>query len=385
MAPLPPDAPIGIYIHIPFCAHICPYCDFTTYRGMESLIPAYVDAIRRDLERQSADVRDRRVQSVFLGGGTPSLLSRDQVKSVLGTVKACFTLLPNAEITLEANPNSADRSVFAAYREAGVNRLSIGVQTTDRRGLRVLGRQHEAVDADAAVQAAAAAGFERLSVDLIFGWPGQTTEIWKRDLEAAERWPVDHLSLYSLIIEAGTPMADAVQRRVLTPLDDDAAGELYELAIEELAGTGFTHYEVANWARSDGARSIHNQVYWRNGDFLGLGSGAHGTLSGRRTMAHPLPKTYIEAVEAGASPFSNSEEIDERTARGETMMLGLRLLEEGVERAAFEHRHGVSLDDAFGGTIRELVGLRLMADDGTRVLLTRRGLMVANDVCARFL
>jgi oxygen-independent coproporphyrinogen-3 oxidase len=352
---------------------------------MEPLIPRYVAALCRDLVAQAAAVGERPVQSVFFGGGTPSLLSGEQVTTVMDALRDAYRMLPDVEVTLEANPNSADRAAFAGYREGGINRLSIGVQTADRRGLRVLGRRHEAADAEAAVEAAAAAGFEHISVDLIFGWPCQTAESWRRDLETVARWPIDHLSAYSLIIEPGTPMAEAVHRQLLQPLDDDLAGELYEVARDLLPAVGFAHYEVANWARSEHARSLHNRLYWRNGDFLGLGAGAHGTLAGRRTMNHLAPVTYMRAVESGELPHSNVETIDAVTARGETMMLGLRLLDEGVERAAFARRHGVTLDEVYGATIAELVGLGLLTDDGDRIRVTPRGLMVANDVCARFL
>ena len=385
MAPLPPDAPVGIYLHVPFCSHICPYCDFNTYRGMEALIPRYVTALCRDLEHSARQVDGRVVGSIFLGGGTPSLLDGSQVEQVMETIQSAFSLLPDAEVTLEANPNTADRHRFEAYRAVGVNRLSIGVQTTDRRGLRVLGRRHEATDATAAFEAARDAGFEHVSADLIFGWPGQDAETWRRDLATAASWPVDHLSLYSLIVEPGTPMADAVQRGVLLPLDDDDTATLYEIAQDEMCRSGFGQYEVANWARGETARSRHNQVYWRNGEFLGLGAGAHGTVGGIRTMRHLLPRTYVEAVETGASPVSNTEWIDEPTARAETMMLGLRLLDEGVTRAGFLARHGESLDATFGPTIAELMSLGLLVDDGERIILTPRGLMLANDVCARFL
>ena len=385
MTPLPRDAPIGVYVHIPFCSHICPYCDFNTYRGMDALVPRYVAALCRDLEQSASPVAGRVVGSVFLGGGTPSLLNGEQVLAVMESVRAHYRLLPDAEVTLEANPNTADRERFAAYRVAGVNRLSIGIQTADRRGLRVLGRRHKAADAASALEAARDAGFEHVSADLIFGWPGQDAAIWRRDLATAAGWPVDHLSLYSLIVEPGTPMADAVTRGVLLPLGDDDAATLYEIAMEEMGRSGFGHYEVANWARGEAARSRHNQLYWRNGEFLGIGAGAHGTVGGVRTMRHLLPTTYIEAVEAGEAAVSNTELIDERIARGETMMLGLRLVDEGVERVAFLARHGESLDSVFGPAINELVQLGMMVDDGERVLLTARGLMLANDVCGRFI
>lgn len=290
-------------------------------------------------------------------------------------------------MTLEANPNSVDEAFFTGLLAAGINRLSLGVQTLHRRGLRTLGRQHEAADAAEAFRAARAAGFANISLDLIFGWPGQTPASWTHDLETVFGWerPPEHLSLYSLIVEPGTPMADAVARGILTVLDDDQTADLYEAAIARLAAAGWTHYEVANWARAPSFASRHNAIYWRNGEYAGLGAGAHGRIGHRRTMNHLLPATYIAAVEAGASPVSNVEDLPKRTQMGETMMLGLRLLHEGIGRNEFAARHGRELDEVYGPTIRELAGLGLLTVDAERLRLTHRGLMVANEVCARFL
>lgn len=388
MAPFPPGAPIGIYIHIPFCAHICPYCDFNTYSGQDELIPRYLDALKRDVTTQAHALGGRPASSIFFGGGTPSLLSPAQIRDVIAVCRATITLAPDAEITLEANPNSVDEAYFAGLRDSGINRLSLGVQTTNRRGLRVLGRQHEAADAEAAFLAARRAGFDNISLDLIFGWPGQSVEGWRSDLQSVLAWGgngPDHLSLYGLIVEPGTPMADAVARGILSVVDDDGAADLYEAAIDLLAEAGFVHYEVANWARSEEFESHHNALYWRSGDYLGVGAGAHGTVSGRRTMSHLLPRTYSEAVESGESSFSNIEELSRRVQMGETMMLGLRLLHEGVSDEAFFARFGVSLRDAFGPTIAELVEIGMLERDSDRIRLTHRGLMLANDVCARFI
>jgi oxygen-independent coproporphyrinogen-3 oxidase len=385
MAPLPNDAPVGVYIHIPFCRHICPYCDFNTYRGLDSLIPRYVDALVRDITNGGAGTA---AQTMYLGGGTPSLLTPEQIGRILAACREAFVVEPDAEITLEANPKGVDAQWFAGVREAGVNRLSIGAQTFDRRGLRVLGRQHEASDVIAAVGAARAAGFENISLDLIFGWPGQTAEQWRRDLDTILSFPSgppEHCSLYSLIVEPGTPMADAVTRGVLTVIDDDDAADLYESAMDAMAGAGWTHYEIANWAREAPFASRHNLVYWRNGAYAAFGAGAHGRIGNERFMNHLKPLTYIEAVESGASPHSNSEALSPELQMGETMMLGLRLLEEGVGAAEFEIRHGIALIDRFGEQIADLSGFGLVDWDGTRLRLTPRGTLLANDVCARFL
>ncbi|HEU5434226.1 MAG TPA: radical SAM family heme chaperone HemW [Thermomicrobiales bacterium] len=388
-APAAPDDAFGIYLHIPFCAHICPYCDFNTYSGQESLIPRYVDALVADVEHFAAAVAGRRAATIFFGGGTPSLLPAADIGRVIAACRASFAVDADAEVTLEANPNGLDAAYLAALLDVGVNRLSIGAQTLHRRGLRTLGRRHEAGDVAVALRAARAAGFADVSLDFIFGWPGQRPDDWRADLDRAlggDLGPTpNHLSLYSLIVEPGTPMADAAARGIMTPLDDDAAADLYDIAIDRLAAAGWTHYEVANWAAAPELASRHNAVYWRNGDYLGFGAGAHGHLAGRRWMNHPAPLAYCRAVATGESPIANEETIDAATGMGETMMLGLRLLQTGVDAAAFQRRHGVALGRVFGLQLDELAGLGLLERTPAGVRLTRRGLMLANDVCARFL
>ena len=412
MTPVPPAAPIGIYLHIPFCAHICPYCDFNTYAGQEGLIPAYLTAVEREIAWHGEAYAGQQAGTIFFGGGTPSLLAPAEIGRLVAACRTSFDLAADAEVTLEANPTSVDADYFGGLLAAGVNRVSLGVQTQQRRGLRVLGRNHEAADAATAFLAARTAGFANISLDLIFGWPGQTLAAWAHDLDTVLAWGdagPEHLSLYSLIVEPGTPMADAVKRGILTVPDDDATADLYEAAIAKLARAGYHHYEVANWAKTTSLRSRHNLIYWRNGDYAGIGAGAHGHTSrqpsavsrqspvsyrlsptafgavvGRRTMNHLLPSTYIAAVERGEAPVSNVEGIPARTAMGETMMLGLRLLDEGVTDAAFAVRHGLILAEIFGDEIARLVEQGLIEREPGRIRLTPRGLMLANEVCARF-
>jgi len=386
-APLSLTAPLGIYVHIPFCAHICPYCDFTTYAGKEGLIDRYVECVRVELERKAAATGDREVATLFFGGGTPSLLEPGQVAAIVEAVRGHYRLTPDAEITMECNPNGLTAERLAGYRAAGVNRLSIGAQTLDRRGLRTLGRQHEAHDVTEALANAHRAGFGNVSLDFIFGWPNQTLEMWRRDLEQVLTLPEPpaHLSLYSLIVEPGTPFADAAARGILAMPDDDATADMYEQAITTLDDAGWRHYEVANWSRVPEGYSRHNAIYWQHGDYLGIGAGAHQTIGAIRTMNHLLPETYCAAIEAGVPAASNSEAIDATTSRAETMLLGLRLLDHGVNAASFRARHGVTLDDAFGTTIDELLEIGMLDRHAGGVRLTHRGLLLANDVIARFL
>jgi oxygen-independent coproporphyrinogen-3 oxidase len=388
VAPALPDAPVGIYIHIPFCAHICPYCDFTTYAGKNAIIPRYVDAVVRELEVSGESHDGREVATIFVGGGTPSLLTIEQMTTIIDACRASFPVDADAEISIEANPNGLTPDLLAGYRAAGVNRLSIGAQTFDRRGLRTLGRHHEADDVLVALKSAQDAGFDNVSLDFIFGWPGQTLARWGEDLDrliALGADGLDHLSLYSLIVEPGTPFADAAARGILHMPDDDATADMYELAMTKLAQAGWTHYEVSNWSRLPERFSRHNALYWQHGDYYGIGAGAHGTIRGVRTMNQPLPETYCATVEAGRSPHSNSEVIDLAMARGETMMVGLRLLREGVNGTAFAARYDATLDQVYGEPISELIAIGMLerTDDGVR--LTPRGLMLANDVAARFL
>jgi oxygen-independent coproporphyrinogen-3 oxidase len=388
LAPSSIDAPVGIYIHIPFCAHICPYCDFNTYAGKDDLIPRYVDAVIRELGARAGEVGGRPASTVYFGGGTPSLLEPDQIARILDAARASYTVLPDAEITMEANPNGLDEARLAGYRAAGVDRMSIGAQTLDRRGLRRLGRQHEAVDVLDSVRAARTAGFDRLNLDFIFGWPGQDREIWQNDLrrvlELGEDGP-DHLSLYSLIIEPGTPYADAAARGILHIPDDDEAADLYEDAITILGEAGWNHYEIANWARTPDRYSRHNAIYWQHGDYLGIGAGAFGTVAGRRVMNQLLPERYIQELEAGILPHSNVEDVGGNTSFGETMMLGLRLLNDGVNAESFTARHGVGLFDHFGPQIAHMQDIGLLEKTRHGVRLTPRGMMLANDVAAEFL
>jgi oxygen-independent coproporphyrinogen-3 oxidase len=389
-APAQGDEEFGIYVHIPFCSHICPYCDFNTYAGQAGRIPVYVEAIQREAALWRAAFDGRSAGSVFIGGGTPSLLAAVQIERILTTCEGVFDLAPGAEITIEANPNNLDERYCAGLLDSGVNRLSIGAQTLDRRGLRVLGRMHEAADVTKAVAAARSAGFENVSLDFIYGWPGQTIDQWRSDLnlvlagEVGGRAP-DHLSLYGLIVESGTPMADAVHRGILAPVDDDTSADFYELAVGLLAEAGWIHYEIANWASSPHTLSRHNAVYWRNGDYAGVGAGAHGHVRNRRTMNQPSPARYIAALEREEPPLTNVEELDARTAMGETMMLGLRLLETGVSPRSFARRHGVSLFDQYRPQLARLTSIGLLEADDDRVRLTKRGALLANSVCAEFL
>lgn len=386
--PLLPTTPPGLYVHVPFCRHICPYCDFNTYAGQSDRIPEYVACVIEEM-RMVAHLRPTLgAPTLFFGGGTPSLLSASDVAGIVDAARQMFGLLPDAEVTLEANPENLTSEYLAAVRDAGVTRLSLGVQSQQRAGLRVLGRGHAAFQADRAFQSARETGFDNISLDFIFGWPGQTVDDWRADLRAILDWNPEHVSLYSLIVEPGTPMHTAVSRGILSVLDDDMVADMYDAATETLGAARWQHYEVANWAREPRYRSRHNQIYWQSGSYHGFGAGAHGTFDGRRVMNVLLPAEYIAAVRAGKLPTATVESLSLGTQMGETMMLGLRLLVDGVSDADFSARFGISLREHYPETIARFTEMGLLewhGPQGDRLRLTNRGALLANDVCSAFL
>ncbi|RIK45394.1 MAG: coproporphyrinogen III oxidase [Chloroflexi bacterium] len=387
--PLPADAPPGVYVHVPFCRHICPYCDFNTYSGQEALVPRYVAALLEEMRllvRAEPERAGRGAPTLFFGGGTPSLLPAADVARLIEGSRAHFGLRTDAEVTLEANPESVDAAYLEGIRAAGVNRLSLGVQSQRRAGLRVLGRGHKSLEAGQAFMAAREAGFENISLDFIYGWPGQTADDWEADLATLLEWQPEHVSLYALIVEPGTPLHAAVQRGILTPVEDDRVADFHERALEVLAAAGWEHYEIANWAREPRYRSRHNQLYWQNSDYFGLGAGAHfhhGNLRGGNLL---LPAAYCTAVERGELPRMATETLSADTALGESLMLGLRLLVDGVGADDIRARHGVDLAATYAAEIARFTALSLLEwHAGSRLRLTPRGALLANEVCAAFL
>ncbi len=400
-------APLGLYIHIPFCAKKCPYCDFNTYAGLQSLHGRTVDALCQEMAGWRAALAGRTVATVFLGGGTPTVLSGDQLEQLFGAIHDCFHLAGDCEVTSEANPGTVDRDKFVTLRRLGVNRLSIGVQSFQPEELRFLGRVHDVADVYAAFADARRAGFDNINLDFMFGLPQQAEASWLDTLEQAVALAPEHLSLYSLIVEPDTPLQRWVDAGTVPAPDEDQAGALYERAMERLAGAGYVQYEVSNWARHRAAEPPaggqtaaetvmpsfacrHNLIYWRNQEYLGIGPGAHSHLQADGGVARrwgnlkPVP-AYVRRVVAGQSLVDGEEVIAPRLAQGETMMLGLRLLREGVPYDRFQARHGVPLRQVFAREVQQLAGQGLVEIGPTRIHLTPRGLMIGNQVFARFL
>lgn len=393
------EAPYSLYLHIPFCRHRCGYCDFNTTAGLEALIPAYVDALRREIRLAGEAAGERLpVHTVFFGGGTPSLLPTEAVAGILDEIREHFEVLAGAEISLEANPGTVSFEALQGLWAAGINRLSFGMQSADPAELAFLERQHDVFDVFRAVEWSRGAGFTNLSLDLIFGLPGQRLDGWARTIETALLLKPEHLSLYALTVEEGTPLHRWV-RRGLAPLpDDDLAAEMYELASKRLESAGFEQYEISNWAARDKReRDLscrHNLQYWRGLPYLGFGAGAHGYAGGVRTANVNGVRAYIQACQnAAAAVFPAGPAAiarDRLTARAEMqemMMVGLRLTKEGVSAAGFLQRFGMPLEDVFQRQIQKLVAAGLLEWEGenkSALRLTKRGRLLGNRVFMEF-
>jgi oxygen-independent coproporphyrinogen-3 oxidase len=364
---------------LPFCPYICPYCDFAKWAWDDSRAARYLDALRSEIA--SAPVVAAR--TLFFGGGTPSMYGPDVLASLIAEVRARFGLPADAEVTAEANPDPLLAARIPGLRAAGVNRLSIGVQSFDARELRMLGRRHTADDVRRAVRAARDAGYENLSIDLIFAVPGQTEESWADSLDAAVALGVEHVSCYGLTIEEGTPYATWFARDPSAFADDTREAAMYALAIERLRAAGFEHYEISNWAKP-GFRSQHNALYWANASYLGLGVGAASYLDGLRSTHTRDLATYCEAVLAGGPIPGESERLEGAAQVGEAIMLALRTAE-GVDLERFRERYGIDVHERYRKVVGDLVAAGVLLADGARLRLTERGRFVANDVCGAFL
>ncbi|MEO7039351.1 MAG: radical SAM family heme chaperone HemW [Candidatus Elarobacter sp.] len=374
-----PAARAGVYVHLPFCPYICPYCDFAKWAWDDTKAERYLAALRAELA--SAPRVD--AQTLFFGGGTPTTYAPDAIAVLVDDVRGRFALPAGAEITVEANPDPALVHRLAGLYAAGANRLSIGVQSFDPRELRVLGRRHSAADVVSAVHGARAAGFRNLSIDLIFAAPGQSEASWSDSLDRAIALEPEHVSCYGLTIEAGTPYAAWFARDPAAFADDTLEARLYTLAIERLRAAGFEHYEISNWARP-GFRSQHNALYWRNDPYLGLGVGAASYLEGVRSTHTRELDVYCRTALAGEAIPGESERLEGAARAGEAIMLALRT-SEGVEVASFRERYGIDVNQRYRDVVEEFVAAGLLVADGSYVRLTERGRFVANDVCGAFL
>jgi oxygen-independent coproporphyrinogen-3 oxidase len=383
----PPAPPaFSLYVHLPWCEAKCPYCDFNSYAARRWPEERYAAALIGELARRAGDPpwRDATVATVFFGGGTPSLVAPATIGRILDALAKHCRVAANVEVTLEANPSSAERARLTGFRQAGVNRLSLGVQSFQPDLLATLGRVHDAADARAAIAAARAAGFDNLSLDLIFAVPGESRAGWAADVAELLAHAPEHLSAYNLTYEPGTPFHTWRARGALTPLGEDDELWMYQHVRAACAAAGYAQYEISSFARP-GRAARHNEGYWTGRDYLGLGAGAHSYAGvpgwGRRWSNERIPERYLAAV-ARDDPTAASETLSFETAAAEFMFLGLRRTE-GIDAAAFRERFGRPLETVHP-EVAELLADGLLEERGGRLALSERGLPVADAVLAAF-
>jgi putative oxygen-independent coproporphyrinogen III oxidase len=378
--------PLAVYIHWPFCRSKCPYCDFNSHVRDRVDTARWTRALLDDLDHHGELVPGREVGSVFFGGGTPSLMPPETVARLLDRVHVHWRGTPDLEVTLEANPNSAESARFRAFAAAGVNRLSLGVQSLDPAALKMLGRAHDRVEAIAAIDRARDS-FARFSFDLIYGRPGQSLAAWRDELAEALALAGDHLSLYQLTIEPGTAFATLARRGELVPPEEEVAAALYETTQDRLAAAGLPAYEISNHARP-GAECRHNLAYWRYQDYVGVGPGAHGrlTLDGAKSATRQarLPERWLAAVERAGTGIEEITSIDRESAVEEMLMMGLRLTE-GVARGRLERGAGRDIEALFGAKLAPLVEGGFLTLDRVRLAATAAGRQCLNAVLAALL
>jgi oxygen-independent coproporphyrinogen-3 oxidase len=394
------EGSVSLYVHIPFCQSKCSYCDFNSYAGLESLVEPYVSALLAEMALWREATQHMRAATVFLGGGTPSVLPLAEVERITTALHQRFRLTGDAEVSFEANPGTVDSPYLQALRSLGVNRLSLGVQSFHDDELATLGRIHTAAEAREAYHTARRAGFDNVNLDLIYGLPRQTMTAWQDTLREATALRPDHLSLYTLTVEKGTPLADDVAHGRLPPPDADLAADMYLWAEDALAAAGYQHYEISNWALPD-RQCRHNLAYWLNEPYLGLGAGAHSCFGGFRFANVKDPRRYIPLVKEnaqgdgraadGLAPFlaglrhvASAEQVTAARAMAETVVLGLRLTE-GLPLRDFRRRFGQELMSVYGAQVEELETLGLLERANGCLRLTANARLLGNEAFQRFL
>ena len=392
---------MSLYIHVPFCQTKCPYCDFNTYQGIETLMAPYLEALIAEVEGWGMSLGHPVVNTVFLGGGTPSYLPKDSIRRILKSVCSVFAVVPNAEITTEANPGDLSSELCHQLLDSGVNRISFGVQSLDDDLLKMLGRRHDAAQAIAAYNTACTSGFSDINLDLIYGLPHQTMLQWQDTLQRLVELQPAHISLYCLTLEDGTPMQSWVKQGKLPEPDTDLAADMYHYAEDLLAEAGYHHYEISNWSIPD-HDSKHNMAYWLNLPYLGVGPGAHSRLGNYRFWTVDSPRAYIDKVNQWSKAIhepiraldervlqdilsvGGNEHIDADLSAAETMFLGLRILD-GMDLPRVSTQVGIDLAAKYQTQISELLDLGLLEWQGSRLRLTKDAYLIANQVFIRFL
>ncbi len=380
-----PSVPLSLYLHIPFCTIKCTYCAFNTYIHLESLIEPFVSALVREIEIVGQSKPHQQVGTVYIGGGTPSLLTPEQIGRILEAIRSHFDVLPGAEISMESNPSDIHRDYMSALKRLGINRLSLGMQTANANELALFGRRHDNDAVVRAVSAARAGGFHNLNLDLIYGFPHQTLESWDITLKQMLALQPEHISLYALGVEDGTAMQAWIANGRLPAPDDDLAADMYLLATDVLESAGYEQYEISNWSKP-GYECRHNLQYWRNLPYPGFGPGAHGYADSVRYATLLSPHRYIRAIQEASEEyiFPNSPAVDQFNVvdrEGEiadTLLMGLRLTREGISRPAFKARFGEDLLDIHGPLVERFVSYGLLYVDENVVRITREGRLLSN-------
>ncbi|MGQ9738966.1 MAG: radical SAM family heme chaperone HemW [Armatimonadota bacterium] len=368
-------------MHIPFCAKRCAYCDFNTYAWRGAIVRDTLEAIRLSIE--STEEPNIVVPTIFFGGGTPSFPDPELVVRILDAVRARFRVLPDAEISIEVNPGTVDRARYSLLKQAGFNRLSMGVQAFDDGLLKALGRIHTAAEALRSYETARQAGFENINIDLMFALPNQTLRQWQKTLRVAISLQPEHISCYALTVEPGTLFFKMYQQGKLNLPDEETDLRMYQYTIRALTRAGYEHYEISNFAKL-GYRCRHNMVYWRNEEYLGFGPGAVSYRRGMRWRTISNPRRYVQAVRSSASLVEEEERLDADASLGETLMLMLRL-RNGVDVRMVEERYGVNLIQRYARQVDKLRRLRLLEVTPDYWRITAKGLPVTNSICAEFL
>ena len=366
---------LALYIHWPFCVSKCPYCDFNSHVRAQIDQESWRNALLSDLEYEATLLPGRKLTSIFFGGGTPSLMDPATVAALIASARIHWNAADDLEVTLEANPNSVEAARFADLAAAGVNRLSLGLQSFDDSSLTFLGRAHSAREGLAALDTAQC-HFDRVSFDLIYALPGDTEATWSANLDRAIGLGTSHLSLYQLTIEPGTRFASMVAKHEFEPLDPDASADLFELTADRTEAAGIPAYEISNHARA-GQQSRHNLTYWRYGDYAGVGPGAHGRRLGQRTVRHRKPENFLSGLARNGHGIGEEATLDPREAADEALVMGLRLAD-GVDVQSIEDRFGVQpVNDV---AVARLISTGHLERDGHRLRVTREGRLLLDSI-----
>ncbi len=373
-----PDSPLALYIHWPFCVSKCPYCDFNSHVRETVDQQVWLDALLTDLAHEAQLVTGRPLGSIFFGGGTPSLMPPATVAALIDSAMELWPVVPDIEITLEANPSSVEASRFAALAQAGINRVSLGLQALEGGGMEFLGRTHGVKEGLAALEVAIGS-FERVNFDLIYARPEQTPKAWASELTRAINLGADHMSLYQLTIEPGTRFESMVRQGEFTPLDNDQAAELFELTQAMMNDAGLPAYEVSNHARP-GQESRHNLAYWRYQDYLGIGPGAHGRRGGLATVRHKKPENWLEAIARNGHGLQSEEPLSAAEQAREALVMGLRL-QEGVNLGAIRARTGIDTLVS-PQQIQTLADEELLSHKDERLTVTPKGMLLLDAILA---